>query len=194
MTLSGMRAPNKQKFWPARNWTATDGTVGRPSGWTGVSVSNRMRVVSRHLSSHSTQLRSWGHETLWSWPRARFAKRENRSKITSCRSKAYWTAQLGRWTVRPPPQQQAFGTAPREGTYGISLGRLRRGEIRTTARDITRFRLPECRVMGKSIWPTKIQDIFEIAASRAAVRCPREGLDRWLEWPVALGLSQLSRR
>lgn len=102
MTLSGMRAPNKQKFWPARNWTATDGTVGRPSGWTGVSVSNRMRVVSRHLSSHSTQLRSWGHETLWSWPRARFAKRENRSKITSCRSKAYWTAQLGRWTVRPP--------------------------------------------------------------------------------------------
>lgn len=92
----------------------------------------------------------------------------------------------------PPPQQQAFGTAPREGTYGISPGRLRRGEIRTTARDITRFRLPECRVMGKSIWPTKIQDIFEIAASRAAVRCPREGLDRWLEWPVALGLSQLS--
>jgi len=140
VTLSGMQAPNSRNFG-----LRAPRACKRRGRWASLWLEGSLRLESTvrspqaRIVSFNSQLRSLGHGTLWSWPRAKVCKEEKRFKITSCRLKAHWMGQLGRWVVRPPPPpQQAFGTAPRRSAGGnlqTPTGVLWDGEIRTTARD-----------------------------------------------------------
>lgn len=129
MTLSGMRAPNKQNFWPARNWTASDGTVGLASGWTGVSVSSRLYVVPRHVSSHSTHNCGAGVMRRCGYGRGRGLQRGKTEQNHKLQIERLLDG-TGQWS------------APRSSHLALHRGREPTGllwhgygEIRTTARD-----------------------------------------------------------